>query len=69
MAIPGAPVTGVYNQMSDEIVSTPAFVATNPQAATLNSDPNAGLSIFDNPVPGFTDTGVTHTGDMGKLSK
>jgi hypothetical protein len=69
MAIPGAPVTGVYNQINDEIVSTPAYVANNPQATNINSTPNAGLSIFDNPVNGNTDTGVVHDGDMGKLSK
>ena len=68
MAIPGAPVTAVYNQMNDEIVSTPAFVVNNPQASTLNSTPNAGMGMFTPILNNVTD-GITHMGDMGKLSK
>jgi hypothetical protein len=69
MAILGAPVTGVYNQMSDEIVSTPAYVANNPQATNINSTSNAGLSIFDNPILNNVTDGITHSGDMGKLTQ
>ena len=58
-------VTGVQNPVTDEIMRTPAFVANNPQGASLDSTPNAGLSIFANPVDGHTDTGVTHSGDLG----
>jgi len=68
MAIPGAPVTPVYNQMNDEIVSTPAYVANNPQASTLNSTPNAGLSVFT-PILNNVIDGITHDGDMGKLTQ
>lgn len=69
MPIPGAPVTSVYNPMSDETVSTPAYIVNNPQATNPNySTPNAGLNIFSNPVEGHTDTGVTHDGDVGKLN-
>jgi hypothetical protein len=68
MAIPGAPVTPVYNQTNDEIVSTPAFVVNNPQASTLNSTPLAGMSVFTPILNNVTD-GVNHMGDMGKLSK
>jgi hypothetical protein len=64
-----APVTSVYDQMSDERVLSPAYIVNNPQAGNINSAPNAGLSIFDNPVTGHVDTGVLHDGDMGKLSK
>ena len=63
------PVTAVYNQMNDEIVSTPAFVVNNPQASTLNSTPNAGLSVFDNPVMNNVTDGVSHDGDMGRLTQ
>jgi hypothetical protein len=69
MAITGAPVTAVYNQMNDEIVSTPAFVVNNPQSSTLNSTSNAGLGVFDNPILRNVSDGVAHTGDMGKLSQ
>ena len=58
-------VTGVQNVATDELVRTPAFMANNPQNATLNSDSLAGLSIFTNPVQGHVDTGVTHEGDLG----
>ena len=67
--IPGAPVTPVYNQTTNEIVSTPAFVANNPQAATQTSTPSAGMSIFDNPIMRDVTEGVTHSGDMGKLTQ
>ena len=69
MAIPGVPVTPVYNQMNDEIVSTPAFVVNNPQASNINSTPNAGLSVFDNPIMNNVTDGITHSGDMGKLTQ
>ena len=69
MAIPGAPVTPVYNQTNDEIVSTPSFVVNNPQTGTLNSTPNAGLSAFDSPIMNNVSDGVTHDGDMGRLTK
>jgi len=59
------PVTGVQNPSTDEIMRTPAFVANNPQGATLDSSSLAGLSIFANPVEGNVDTGVTHEGDLG----
>ena len=58
-------VTGVQNPATDEIMRTPAFVANNPQGTTLDSSPNAALSIFANPVEGNVDTGVTHEGDLG----
>jgi hypothetical protein len=60
-----SPVTGVQNISTDEIMRTPAFMATNPQNTTLDSSPNAGLSIFANPVEGNIDTGVMHDGDLG----
>lgn len=70
MAIPGAPVTAVYDQMSDERVLSPAYIVNNPQSTNPNySTPNAGLDVFSNPVEGNVDTSVTHTGDMGRLSK
>ena len=59
------PVTGVQNPATDEIMRTPAFVANNPQAATLDSTSNANLSIFSNPVEGNVDTGISHQGDLG----
>jgi len=68
MPIPGAPVTAVYNQTNDEIVSTPAFVANNPQATNINSTPNAGLSMFTPILNNVTD-GITHSGDMGRLTQ
>lgn len=58
-------VTGAQNPVTDEIMRTPAFVANNPQGASLDSTSNAGLSIFANPVPGNVDTGVSHEGDLG----
>lgn len=58
-------VTGVQNPTTDEIMRTPAFVANNPQGATLDSSPNAALSVFLNPVEGHVDTGVSHEGDLG----
>ena len=62
------PVTAVYNQTNNEIVSTPAFVVNNPQAATLNSTSNAGLNMFTPILNNVTD-GITHSGDMGKLTQ
>jgi len=59
------PVTGVPNPATDEVMRTPAFVANNPQSGNLDSSSTAGLSIFTNPVEGHTDTGVTHSGDLG----
>lgn len=59
------PVTGVANVATDEIMRTPAFVANNPQGATLDSSSNAMLNIFMNPVEGNVDTGVSHEGDLG----
>jgi len=69
MAIPAAPVTPVYNQMNDEIVSTPAYVVNNPQTPALNSTSNAGMAVFDNPIMRNVTEGVTHSGDMGKLTQ
>lgn len=58
-------VTGVVNPATDEVMQTPAFIANNPAAASLDSSPQANLSIFTNPVEGNVDTGVTHEGDLG----
>lgn len=46
-------------------VRVPAHVLANTQNTTNNVDQYAGLSVFTNPVAGHTDTGVTHTGDLG----
>ena len=57
-------VTGQVNT-SPTASRTPAFVVNNPQGTTLDSTPNAGLALFTNVVSGNTDTGVTHSGDLG----
>jgi hypothetical protein len=56
-------VTGVLDSL-DTDMRTPAFVANNPQSTTLNSGPNAGLSIFSNPVEGNIGAAI-HEGDLG----
>ena len=58
-------VTRVQTNAGSVSPATPAFVVANPLGTTLDSTPNAGLSIFANPVPGNVDTGVTHEGDLG----
>lgn len=65
-----APATGVHTPVQDNSIHIPAFLYNNPQGLSshANSSPNAGLSVFDNPVQGHVDTGVTHEGDMGRLS-
>ena len=60
----GTPVTGVVNAATDEVMTTPAFVVNNPQAAMLDSSPQANLSIFSNPVEGNIGA-ATHEGDLG----
>jgi hypothetical protein len=56
-------VTGVLDPV-DTDMRTPAFVANNPQGGMLDSSPNAGLSIFSNPVEGNIGA-ATHEGDLG----
>ena len=60
-----APITGVAAGGVQPAPRTPAYMATNPQEQSLDSSPNANLSVFANPVEGFTDTGVAHDGDLG----
>jgi len=62
------PVTGVHlvsNNMA--IAHTPAYLVDNPVGLAVEgtSTPNAGLSVFMNPVEGNVDTGVSHEGDLG----
>ena len=57
-------VTGQVNT-SPTAPHIPAHVINNPAGTTLDSTPNANLAAFANPVTGFTDTGVSHEGDLG----
>ena len=60
-----APVVGSHNAINDpNVAHTPAYILNNANAER-SSAPNAGLSIFDNPVQGHVDTGVSHEGDLG----
>lgn len=62
------PVTGVHLAGNDMAVShTPAYLVNNREgmSAEAAASPNAGLSVFANPVEGHRDTGVTHDGDLG----
>ena len=56
--------TGAYGSQQ-ATPRTPAYVANNPQANSLDSTDTANLPIFSNPVQGNTDTGVSHDGDLG----
>ena len=61
------PVTGVHlvgNNMS--IPHTPAYLVDNPVGLTVEgtSTPNAGMSVFTNPVQGNVGA-ATHEGDLG----
>ena len=63
-----APVTGVHIAANDMAVAhTPAYLVNNPEGLKdeNTATPLAGLSVFMNPVEGFTDTGVSHDGDLG----
>lgn len=57
-------VTGQVNT-NPTVTYTPAFVSNNPVGTQLTSTPNAGLPVFEGAVSGFTDTGVSHSGDLG----
>jgi hypothetical protein len=62
------PVVGVHIASNNTAIAhTPAYLVDNPTglATEGNSTPNAGLSVFANPVTGNVDIGVTHTGDLG----
>ena len=61
------PVVGVHlasNNMA--IAHTPAYLVDNPVGLTVEgtSTPNAGLSVFTNPVEGNVGA-ATHEGDLG----
>lgn len=61
------PVTGVHlvgNNMS--IPHTPAYLINNPEGLRdeNTSTPNAGMSVFANPVEGHVGA-ATHEGDLG----
>ena len=43
---------------------TPAY-----QVNSTANDQYSGLSVFANPVEGHTDTGVSHSGDLGGAGK
>ncbi len=62
------PVAGVHLASNDMAVAhTPAYLVNNPQGLRDESTatPNAGMSVFLNPIQGNTDTGVSHEGDVG----
>lgn len=56
--------TGAYGTQQ-ATPRTPAYMANNPQAGTMNNTDTANLDMFANPVQGNTDTGVSHDGDLG----
>lgn len=62
------PVTGVHLAGNDmAIAHTPAYLVNNSEGLKdeNTASPNAGMSVFANPIQGNTDTGVSHEGDLG----
>lgn len=61
------PVAGVHLARNDmAIAHTPAYLVNNPQGLAVEgtATPNAGLSVFANPVEGNVGA-ATHEGDIG----
>ena len=61
------PVTGVHLASNDmAIAHTPAYLVNNPEGLRdeNTATPNAGMSVFANPVIGNVGA-ATHTGDLG----
>ena len=61
------PVTGVHLASNDmAIAHTPAYLVNNPEGLRdeNTATPNAGMSVFANPVTGNVGA-ATHTGDLG----